>query len=63
MTATSVSPNRPLSVAAACDSQVKEERDTKAAEILPREEMSADSYLGTPRYQNPKLNQTDNGSS
>lgn len=37
----------------ACDRRVKEERGIKAALILQGEDMSADSYLGTLRYQNP----------
>lgn len=37
----------------ACDRRVKVERCTKAALILPGEDMSADSYLGTLRYRNP----------
>lgn len=31
----------------------RKERCTKAALILPGEDMRADSYLGTLRYQNP----------
>lgn len=47
------SPNSQLSTETACDRQVKEERCIKAALILQGEDMSADSYLGTLRYQNP----------
>lgn len=47
------SPNRQLSMETACDRRVKEERGIKAALILQGEDMSADSYLGTLRYQNP----------
>lgn len=53
MTAASVSP-KPSAERGGCgDRRVKEERGTKAAEMLPGEEMSTDSYLGTRRYQNP----------
>lgn len=53
VTAASVSP-KPSAERGGCgDSRVKEERGTKAAEMLLGEEMSADSYLGTRRYQNP----------
>ena len=47
------SPNHQLSTETACDRRVKEERYIKAALILQGKDMSADSYLGTLRYQNP----------
>lgn len=47
------SPNHQLSTGTTCDRWVKEERCIKTALILQGEDMSADSYLGTRRYQNP----------
>lgn len=47
------SPNCQLSAETLSDRRVKEERCRQAALILRGEAVSADSYLGTRRYQNP----------